>query len=126
MLALSRKVGETIVVDERIVIRVAELGTNRIVLAIDAPREVAIRRGEIPARTKVSNRVQCPECERECEPAAGENLCRGCLTVFTVTRTGKPKLVSYGPIYDGNRLSEDFIDRERAAYIRQWEQEHPV
>ena len=48
-LALGRKIGQTIVIDERIevtVVRIDERGVVR--LSIAAPREVPIRRKELP------------------------------------------------------------------------------
>jgi carbon storage regulator len=50
MLVLSRKVGEAIVIDGGIVIRVAEIHGGRVRLAIDAPHSVRIDREEIRDR----------------------------------------------------------------------------
>lgn len=47
MLVLSRKVGERIVIDERITIVVSRIVGNRVTLAIDAPLQVSIRRDEL-------------------------------------------------------------------------------
>lgn len=47
MLVLSRKCGERIQVGEDIVITVTRCGRNRVVLGIDAPSEVPIRRFEL-------------------------------------------------------------------------------
>lgn len=47
MLALTRKVGERIVIGENIVVTVASVKGDSIRLTIDAPREIKIYRGEI-------------------------------------------------------------------------------
>ena len=52
MLVLSRKVGERIHVGENIVLEIRRIAGNRVTLALDAPRNVRILRGELdgPAR----------------------------------------------------------------------------
>ena len=50
MLILSRKNEQTIVIDGRITITVLEVRGNVVRLGIDAPREVAVHRGEIHER----------------------------------------------------------------------------
>ena len=52
MLVLSRKVGERIHVGENIVLEIRRIAGNRVTLALDAPRNVRILRGEldVPAR----------------------------------------------------------------------------
>lgn len=47
MLALTRKPGECIVIGDNIVVTVVEIKGDSIRLAIEAPREVKIYRGEI-------------------------------------------------------------------------------
>ena len=47
MLALTRKPGERIVIGDNIVVTVVEIKGDHIRLAIDAPREIKIYRGEI-------------------------------------------------------------------------------
>lgn len=47
MLALTRKVGEKIVIGDNIVITVVNIQGENIRVAIDAPREIKIYRGEI-------------------------------------------------------------------------------
>ena len=47
MLMLSRKTNESIVIGDNIRVTVARIGRGRVQLAIDAPREVAIRREEL-------------------------------------------------------------------------------
>lgn len=47
MLVLTRTVGEELVIDGRIRVRVADIKGGRIKLAIEAPREVGVRRQEV-------------------------------------------------------------------------------
>lgn len=47
MLALTRRIGETIVINDNIVITVVNVQGDNIRLAIDAPKEIKIYRGEI-------------------------------------------------------------------------------
>jgi carbon storage regulator len=50
MLVLSRKVGEEIVIDDRIRVRVLAIHGNQIRLGFVAPREVQIHRDELLGR----------------------------------------------------------------------------
>ena len=66
MLALTRKVGESILVGDDIEIKIAEIGRGRVKLAITAPRELRIRRQEItPAKVEsiTPDLGICPNCE---------------------------------------------------------------
>lgn len=47
MLVLTRKAGDRIVINEDIVVTVTKVQGKRICLAIEAPKEVRIRRGEL-------------------------------------------------------------------------------
>lgn len=47
MLILSRKIGEEIVISDQISIRIADVQGKRVKLAISAPDDVPILRGEI-------------------------------------------------------------------------------
>ena len=49
-LILTRRIGETVVLDENITITINDVDGNHVRLSIEAPREVKIRRGELPAR----------------------------------------------------------------------------
>ncbi len=49
MLVLSRRVGESVCVGPGVTIRVIETKGNRVRLAIDAPADVRITRGELSA-----------------------------------------------------------------------------
>jgi carbon storage regulator len=44
MLVLSRKLGERIVIGDRIVVTVVELDHGRVRLGVEAPREIAVLR----------------------------------------------------------------------------------
>lgn len=48
-LALSRKVGESLVIDENVVVTVVRITPGNVRLAIQAPKRVPIRRSELPA-----------------------------------------------------------------------------
>lgn len=66
MLVLSRKVGERIHVGDNIVLEIRRIAGNRVTVALDAPRDVRILRGELdgPARefrSPTANRVQQAE-----------------------------------------------------------------
>lgn len=53
-LILMRSIGETIVIDERITITITGHRGNQVKVAIEAPVEVKIRRGELaPSSTQV-------------------------------------------------------------------------
>jgi len=52
MLVLSRKRGESIVIGERICVRVDRVDRHRVRLAIDAPKNVSIDRREIWLRKR--------------------------------------------------------------------------
>ena len=47
MLVLTRKLGETIIIDDNIVIKVVDIHGKQIRLGIEAPMEIGIYRGEI-------------------------------------------------------------------------------
>jgi carbon storage regulator len=51
MLVLSRKVGERIILNNRIIVRVVAITGNRVRLGIEAPPDVKVRRKELPAET---------------------------------------------------------------------------
>ena len=50
MLVLSRKLGERIVIGDRIVVTVVRLDHGQVRLGIEAPREIAVFREEITPR----------------------------------------------------------------------------
>jgi carbon storage regulator len=47
MLVLSRKQGEEIVIDGRIIVRIVEVHGNRVRVGIEAPKEIEVHRREI-------------------------------------------------------------------------------
>jgi carbon storage regulator len=47
MLVLTRKVGEQLVIDNRIIVQVVQINGNRIRIGIEAPPEVQIKRQEL-------------------------------------------------------------------------------
>ena len=47
MLILTRKVGESIVIANDIIVKVIETGKNSVRIGIDAPREISILRQEV-------------------------------------------------------------------------------
>jgi len=59
MLVLSRKVGESIVIDGDVVVSVLESSGNRVSLGIQAPREKTIYRMEIHAAMTQSEEEVC-------------------------------------------------------------------
>lgn len=56
MLVLTRKLGETIVIDDNIIIKVVDIHGKQIRLGIEAPTEITIFRGEIHDRIQEENR----------------------------------------------------------------------
>ena len=56
MLVLTRKLGESIAIDDRITITVIALKGNQVKLGIDAPAETKIYRQEIYAKIMEANR----------------------------------------------------------------------
>ena len=54
MLMLQRKVGETIVISDNICIKVVDASNGSVRLAIDAPREISILRGELIEAAKIN------------------------------------------------------------------------
>ena len=47
MLVLSRKLGEKIAIGENITVTIVEVGSGRVRLGIDAPKEVPVHRQEV-------------------------------------------------------------------------------
>ena len=70
MLVLSRKIGEKIHVGNDITIEVRRVAGNRVTLAVDAPREVRILRGEL--KEAVESFEEPAEGPRRSAPTAAE------------------------------------------------------
>ena len=61
MLVLSRKVGEEIIVNGNVTIRIVAGKGNRVAIAIDAPPEVSILRGELQEEREEEYRIVFPD-----------------------------------------------------------------
>ena len=57
MLVLSRRVGDSVVIGEDVVVTVLEIRGDVVRIGVDAPREVAVRRKELLAELADSNRA---------------------------------------------------------------------
>lgn len=47
MLILQRKEGQSLTIDDRIVVTIQEIGQGRVRLSVDAPRDIAVLRTEL-------------------------------------------------------------------------------
>ncbi len=65
MLVLTRKLGETIVIGDNIVIKVVDIHGKQIRLGIDAPTEITIFRGEIYERIQEEKRSDATDKTEE-------------------------------------------------------------
>lgn len=55
MLVLTRKVGESIRISDDIVVKIIEIGKNRIRVGIDAPGDVSVLRNEVYEQIQQEN-----------------------------------------------------------------------
>ncbi|MBS0265169.1 MAG: carbon storage regulator [Planctomycetes bacterium] len=53
MLVLTRKLGESVLIGDAILLRVVELRRSRVRIGIEAPPNVRILRGELPLQTNL-------------------------------------------------------------------------
>jgi carbon storage regulator len=65
MLVLTRKLGQSLVIDGNTVVRVLEIKGNQIRLGIEAPKEVSVLRSELSARQaevkeQMALAIRCP------------------------------------------------------------------
>jgi carbon storage regulator CsrA len=67
MLVLSRKVGERIHVGDNIVLEIRRIAGNRVTVALEAPRDVRILRGELEGPAREFRSPQ-PLCDKPAEP----------------------------------------------------------
>lgn len=65
MLVLSRKVGETICINNNITVTVVEIRGDKIRLGVDAPREVTVHRQEVADAIARNKEVAKEESNRE-------------------------------------------------------------
>jgi len=54
MLVLSRRIGECLVIDDKIIVTVIEIRGGQIRLGIEAPKEIMVRREEVVAKETVA------------------------------------------------------------------------
>ncbi|MHC4267744.1 MAG: carbon storage regulator CsrA [Planctomycetota bacterium] len=57
MLILTRKLGESIIIEDNIKITVVDINKQQIKLGIDAPRHITINREEIAKKVKEENKL---------------------------------------------------------------------
>jgi carbon storage regulator len=57
MLVLSRRLGESVVIGDDVVVTVLEIRGDVVRLGVDAPRHVPVRRQELLAQVEESNRA---------------------------------------------------------------------
>jgi carbon storage regulator len=62
MLVLSRRVGETIVISENILVTVVEVNGDRVRLGVQAPRSIRVDRQEVFERRQLEQ-AHCDELE---------------------------------------------------------------
>lgn len=58
MLVLTRKIGEEILIDGDIVVKVSEIQGNRVKLCVEAPRSRRILRGEVAEKAGIAPATQ--------------------------------------------------------------------
>lgn len=63
MLVLSRRVGDSIVIGDDVVVTVLEIRGDVVRIGVDAPREVAVRRKELLTELADSNRAAASPSE---------------------------------------------------------------
>jgi carbon storage regulator len=89
MLVLSRKVGERIHVGENVVLEIRRIAGNRVTLALDAPRNVRILRGELntaarefrpPMLSRQEPSPMTPTRAPFIDHSATQAVCRDCIT----------------------------------------------
>jgi len=59
-LILTRRIGESLVIGEDVIVRVLSVKGNQVRLGVEAPREVSVHREEIAQKIREENAVQPP------------------------------------------------------------------
>ncbi|MCV2502110.1 MAG: carbon storage regulator CsrA [Candidatus Lightella neohaematopini] len=57
MLILTRRVGETLIINDNITVTVLNIKGNQIRIGINAPKEISIHRKEVYQRLKTKNKL---------------------------------------------------------------------
>ncbi len=57
MLILTRKLGESIIIEDNVKITVVDINKQQIKLGIDAPRHITINREEVAKKVKEENKL---------------------------------------------------------------------
>ncbi len=57
MLILTRKLGESIIIDDNIKVTVVDINNQQIKLGIDAPKHITINREEVAKKVKEENKL---------------------------------------------------------------------
>jgi carbon storage regulator len=63
MLILSRKEGETIVIQGGIKVQIRTIRGSRVQIGIEAPADVQVRRGELESKSRPSNPALTPDLQ---------------------------------------------------------------
>lgn len=84
MLVLSRKVGQKIVIDERVTVTVTRISGNRVSIGIEAPPGCHVRRSELELilgpDEQLPNDVTTPESKPEAKASAIVSPTFGCVS----------------------------------------------
>jgi carbon storage regulator len=70
MLILTRRVGETIVIGDDVIITVLGIKGNQVRIGINAPKDVSVHREEIYQRIQQEKGAPVPAVQEEAAPAA--------------------------------------------------------
>ncbi|MGE0510459.1 MAG: carbon storage regulator CsrA [Acidimicrobiia bacterium] len=68
MLVLTRRVGQSILVGDDIVVTVLDNGRDQVRIGISAPHNVSVHREEVYAEIRLENRAASETAERDREP----------------------------------------------------------
>ena len=74
MLVLSRKMNESIVIGDNIVIKVVEIHGNRVRLGIEAPADIVVNRGEVQRLIEQSSAKQLSDSARKSGDACRQEM----------------------------------------------------